>query len=64
MLLRERPRWFADDRAMSAAMTKPSHAQNTYFHRDPFSNRRGDVRPSSRGAYSPHWIRSKHRTKP
>jgi hypothetical protein len=40
-------------------MTKPSHAQNTYFHRDPFTNRRGDVRLSSRGAYSPHWIRSK-----
>jgi hypothetical protein len=37
MSLRERTRWFADDRAMSAAMTKPSHAQNTYFHRDPFS---------------------------
>jgi chorismate synthase len=35
-----------------AAMTKPSHAQNTYFHRDPFLNRRGDIRLSSRGASS------------
>ena len=34
-------------------MTKPSHAQNTYFHRDPFPHRRGDVRLSSRGAFSP-----------
>lgn len=40
-------------RTVFAAMTKPSHAQNTYFHRDPFPNRRGDVRLSSRGAFSP-----------
>jgi hypothetical protein len=33
-------------------MTEPSHAQNTYFHRDPFLNRRGDIRLSSRGASS------------
>ena len=31
-------------------MTKPSHAQNTYFHRDPFLDRRGNIRLSSRGA--------------
>jgi hypothetical protein len=29
--------------------------QNTCFHRDPFSIRRGDLRFSSRGAYPPHW---------
>jgi hypothetical protein len=34
-------------------MTKPSHAQNTYFYRDPFPIRRGDVRLSSRDAFSP-----------
>jgi len=41
---------------------KPSNAQDTYFQRDPFPIRRGDVRLSSRDAFSssvilvvPYW---------